>query len=97
MFWFDTHKYHYGDTQGSIRVPYLVMNVLDTSRVSTVLKLILNQYFLDNDMSLCCQQDTRRWFLYHIVSHYQDKQRVLTPGHQGWNDLHSLCRIGMEY
>ena len=26
-----------------------------------------------------------------------DKQRVLTPGHQGWNDLHSLCRIGMEY
>ena len=26
-----------------------------------------------------------------------DKQRFLTPGHQGWNDLHSLCRIGMEY
>ena len=25
------------------------------------------------------------------------KQRVLTPEHQGWNDLHSLCRIGMEY
>ena len=25
-----------------------------------------------------------------------DKQRVLTPGHQGWNDLHSLCRIVME-
>ena len=25
-----------------------------------------------------------------------DKQRFLTPGHQGWNDLHSLCRIGME-
>ena len=25
------------------------------------------------------------------------KQQVLTPGHQGWNDLHSLCRIGMEY
>ena len=25
------------------------------------------------------------------------KQRVLTPGHPGWNDLHSLCRIGMEY
>ena len=32
------------------------------------------------------QQPTRR-----------NKQRVLTPGHQGWNDLHSLCRIGMEY
>ena len=30
---------------------------------------------------------------YHICH----KQRVLTPGHQGWNDLHSLCRIGMEY
>ena len=29
-----------------------------------------------------------------MMSH---KQRVLTPGHQGWNDLHSLCRIGMEY
>ena len=26
-----------------------------------------------------------------------NKQRVLTPGHQGWNDLHSLCHIGMEY
>ena len=26
-----------------------------------------------------------------------DKQRVLMPGHQGWNDLHSLCRIGIEY
>ena len=29
--------------------------------------------------------------------HSLDKQRFLTPGHQGWNDLHSLCRIGMEY
>ena len=28
---------------------------------------------------------------------YMYKQRVLTPGHQGWNDLHSLCRIGMGY
>ena len=28
---------------------------------------------------------------------WRDKQRFLTPGHQGWNDLHSLCRIGMEY
>ena len=26
-----------------------------------------------------------------------NKQRFLTPGHQGWNDLHSLCRICMEY
>ena len=30
----------------------------------------------------------------HIIWY---KQRFLTPGHQGWNDLHSLCRIGMEY
>ena len=30
-------------------------------------------------------------------NHTSDKQRFLTPGHQGWNDLHSLCRIGMEY
>ena len=29
--------------------------------------------------------------------HKANKQRVLMPGHQGWNDLHSLCRIGMEY
>ena len=29
--------------------------------------------------------------------HKLNKQRFLTPGHQGWNDLHSLCRIGMEY
>ena len=28
----------------------------------------------------------------HVTMH---KQRVLTPGHQGGNDLHSLCRIGM--
>ena len=27
----------------------------------------------------------------------QHKQWVLTPGQQGWNDQHSLCRIGMEY
>ena len=26
-----------------------------------------------------------------------NKQQVLTPGHQGWKDLHSLCGIGMEY
>ena len=32
-----------------------------------------------------------------FVGHVANKQRVLTPGHQGWNDLHSLCRIGMEY
>ena len=30
-------------------------------------------------------------------SQRDNKQRVLTPGHQGWNDLHSLCPIGMEY
>ena len=35
-----------------------------------------------------------RW---ELGSSLYDKQRVLTPGHQGWNDLHSLCRIGMEY
>ena len=39
------------------------------------------------------------FFAYYL--HLSDiiiyKQRFLTPGHQGWNDLHSLCRIGMEY
>ena len=40
--------------------------------------------------------------LFHIegqikLGQYRDKQRFLTPGHQGWNDLHRLCRIGMEY
>ena len=34
--------------------------------------------------------------LYNPILSY-DKQRFLTPGHQGWNDLHRLCRIGMEY
>ena len=38
---------------------------------------------------------THQWSLY--PSHIYNKQRFLTPGHQGWNDLHSLCRIGMEY
>ena len=32
-----------------------------------------------------------------MTCHLFDKQRFLMPGHQGWNDLHSLCRIGMEY
>ena len=35
----------------------------------------------------------------HIIRNQyqiQNKQRVLTPGHQGWNDLHSLCRTGMQ-
>ena len=32
-----------------------------------------------------------------IIFLTKNKQRFLTPGHQGWNDLHSLCRIGMEY
>ena len=35
----------------------------------------------------------RQVFPFNIIT----KQRFLTPGHQGWNDLHSLCRIGMEY
>ena len=32
-----------------------------------------------------------------VATKVTNKQRFLTPGHQGWNDLHSLCRIGMEY
>ena len=32
----------------------------------------------------------------HLIT-MDNKQRFLTPGHQGWNDLHRLCRIGMEY
>ena len=32
-----------------------------------------------------------------LSDHKRHKQRFLTPGHQGWNDLHSLCRICMEY
>ena len=31
-----------------------------------------------------------------LMNNNVNKQRFLTPGHQGWNDLHSLCRIGME-
>ena len=35
-------------------------------------------------------------FIEHVIhTHDRYKQRVLTPGHQGGNDLHSLCRIGM--
>ena len=40
---------------------------------------------------------TATWKCTNLTSHKRHKQRVLTPGHQGWNDLHSLCRIGMEY
>ena len=34
---------------------------------------------------------------HHTPETRGNKQRFLTPGHQGWNDLHRLCRIGMEY
>ena len=38
-----------------------------------------------------------RWSTTKLMEDNSHKQRFLTPGHQGWNDLHSLCRIGMEY
>ena len=44
--------------------------------------------------SLCPGSLLLKWFNFN---HSIDKQRFLTPGHQGWYDLHSLCRIGMEY
>ena len=37
------------------------------------------------------------WGSRNFLPYILYKQRFLTPGHQGWNDLHSLCRIGMEY
>ena len=40
--------------------------------------------------------DAKDKYLWNLLI-FLHKQRVLTPGHQGWNDLHSLCRIGMEY
>ena len=46
----------------------------------------------------CCFRSVLIWKMFaHWRSHKGHKQRFLTPGHQGWNDLHSLCRIGMEY
>ena len=42
-----------------------------------------------------CQQLQLMYQIHQVKS--DNKQRFLTPGHQGWNDLHSLCRIGMEY
>ena len=44
-------------------------------------------------VSFCQRRSEARMML----THDNNKQRFLTPGHQGWNDLHSLCRIGMEY
>ena len=40
------------------------------------------------------QQRNKKW---ENPWYKTNQQRVLTPGHQGWNDVHSLCRIGMEY
>ena len=37
------------------------------------------------------------WHQVDLLRYRVNKQRFLTPGHQGWNDLHRLCRIGMEY
>ena len=42
-----------------------------------------------------CQQLQLMYQIHQVKS--DNKQRFLTPGHQGWNDLHRLCRIGMEY
>ena len=42
-----------------------------------------------------CQQLQLMYQIHQVKN--DNKQRVLTPGHQEWNDLHSLCRIGMEY
>ena len=42
-----------------------------------------------------CQQLQLMYQIHQVKN--DNKQRVLTPGHQGWNDLHSLCRIGMGY
>ena len=56
--------------------------------------------FAENKRSSIWQHCCHWWhctFSLHISDHMKDKQRFLTPGHQGWNDLHSLCRIGMEY
>ena len=40
-----------------------------------------------------CQQLQLMYQIHQVKN--DNKQRVLTPGHQGENDLHSLCRIGM--
>ena len=42
-----------------------------------------------------CQQLQLMYQIHQVKD--DNKQRFLTPGHQGWNDLHRLCRIGMEY
>ena len=51
-----------------------------------------------------CSLQVLPWWFFVWENHWRipcitswAKQRFLTPGHQGWNDLHSLCRIGMEY
>ena len=40
-----------------------------------------------------CQKHTT----HHPAKYWAVVLLCLTPGNQGWNDLHSLCRIGMEY
>ena len=42
-----------------------------------------------------CQQLQLMYQIHQVKN--DNKQRFLTPGHQGWNDLHRLWRIGMEY
>ena len=63
-------------------------------------------FYVNHDPNVC-PKIVRTWFvsstarysnptsnLGHIHVTWHNKQRVLTPGHQVWNDLHSLCRIG---
>ena len=51
---------------------------------------------VDNDILSCQLHEPQIFPLRQLLSN-SNKQRFLTPGHQGWNDLHRLCRIGMEY
>ena len=63
---------------------------LDTLRYWTCSRY-WNIFSCVKEFERCCSKSAK--ILYNIWY----KQRVLTPGHQGWNDLHSLCRIGMGY
>ena len=68
-------------------------NSLAPDRFGCDLKNSIFNLFLLIGILRSLYDNALRWMPQNIT----DKQRFLTPGHQGWNDLHSLCRIGMEY
>ena len=87
---------HYPEKHFDLSIVITLLSVELLSRMC--LRLYCDRHWIQWVWSgIVPQQPLELSFMLPLFPLLGDKQRVLTPGHQGWNDLHSLCRIGMEY